>query len=764
MKQVLVVIVLSLISVAVQAQSRPVEGFLFDLETQKPIAGAELITEPGGTVLGVSDSSGWFSLVTTSKSLKISHISYEDEVINVGKFVNGTRIEMLQNYGSMLNRAVIGADRRAKTMKEQIVSVEVVNPDLIAEKNPITIDEIANQVSGVVIQDGQISIRNGAGWSYGAGTRALVMVDGMPLMSGDAASVQWSFISTENIRSMEVVKGASSVLYGSSALNGMINIQTAWPTSKPKTKIVGFHGVYSKGSRETLNWTNKALFNSGLRMVDSRRIGKSDLVTTVEYIDDQGYRFGDFDRRVHAGLDYRRKTKAGLQYGVKTHLLSTSNGSFLLWKSYDSAYNAQGDQTTATDGFKMRIDPFLKYYRKGWSHNLKARFFTLDNQVDNGDPNNDQSNTSNTFFVDYQSGIRMMSSSKLTYGVTYSSTKTRSPLFSGDQTTTNLAYYAQFDQKLGKLSWTFGTRWEKYTLNEREAKKPVIRTGLNYALGKASFFRFSYGEGFRFPTIAESFITTSVGLVSVFPNPELRPETGNNIEIGLKQGYKISGLKLKGYIDVAAFRMRYEDMMEFTFSQWSKDVSIGNGLGLGFKSVNTGNTQISGLDMSIVGEMKVGKSKVRLFGGYTLSEPIARNPEVVFATDSQDRAISYLNTSSDTTDNLLKYRNRRVFRMDVALSGKRFECGISSRYMSRIENIDLAFLQQPFTSFVPGIETGLNLNPEGVWVWDMRVAYKLSSKYKVALISNNVFNKEYLIRPADIAAPRLVMIQLRATL
>ena len=82
------------------------------------------------------------------------------------------------------------------------------------------------------------------------------------------------------------------------------------------------------------------------------------------------------------------------------------------------------------------------------------------------------------------------------------------------------------------------------------------------------------------------------------------------MEIGLKQGYQLKKIKLKGYIDVAAFRMRYEDMMEFTFSQWSTDVSIGNGLGLGFKSLNTGNTQISGLDMSIVGEMKLGRSKV----------------------------------------------------------------------------------------------------------------------------------------------------------
>ena len=74
--------------------------------------------------------------------------------------------------------------------------------------------------------DGQANIRGGSGWSYGAGTRVLVMVDDMPLISGDAGQVQWNLIATENVNQVEIIKGASSALYGSSALNGIINIRT----------------------------------------------------------------------------------------------------------------------------------------------------------------------------------------------------------------------------------------------------------------------------------------------------------------------------------------------------------------------------------------------------------------------------------------------------------------------------------------------------------------------------------------------------------
>ena len=169
---------------------------------------------------------------------------------------------------------MIGSDKVGRALKNQIVSIESISPTLIIDKNTVTADEIVNQVPGVVVSDGQINIRNGAGWSYGAGTRALVVVDGIPLISGDAGKVQWNFIATDNIRNMEVVKGASSVLYGSSALNGMINIRSAWPGQKQQTKLTMFSGRYANASRSTLNWTGNALSSSGIRLTDLRSKGK----------------------------------------------------------------------------------------------------------------------------------------------------------------------------------------------------------------------------------------------------------------------------------------------------------------------------------------------------------------------------------------------------------------------------------------------------------------------------------------------------------
>ena len=50
--------------------------------------------------------------------------------------------------------------------------------------------------------------------------------------------------------------------------------------------------------------------------------------------------------------------------------------------------------------------------------------------------------------------------------------------------------------------------------------------------------------------------------------------------------------------------MRYEDMMEFTFGLWG-DPSVDPVAGLGFKSVNVGKTQISGIELSLNGQGKI---------------------------------------------------------------------------------------------------------------------------------------------------------------
>ena len=197
---------------------------------------------------------------------------------------------------------------------------------------------------------------------------------------------------------------------------------------------------------------------------------------------------------------------------------------------------------------------------------------------------------------------------KLTAGLVGQFVDARSELYTaneagdGNNNARTLAAYMQLDKKFfEKLMVSAGIRYEDYKVNKDRDSKPVFRAGVNYQLFAHTYVRGSYGQGFRFPTIGERFIQTSVGTQNIYPNPGLLPESSWNAEIGVKQGFKIG--EFGGFLDVAAFRQEYDNYIEFTFGQWGPDASdFDNFLGLGFQSVNTGGARVTGFEISLTGE------------------------------------------------------------------------------------------------------------------------------------------------------------------
>ena len=69
---------------------------------------------------------------------------------------------------------------------------------MIDSKNCITLADVIRNAPGVQLTDGQLNIRSGSGWSYGTGSRVLVMVDDMPILSADQGEVEFNLID-ENV-------------------------------------------------------------------------------------------------------------------------------------------------------------------------------------------------------------------------------------------------------------------------------------------------------------------------------------------------------------------------------------------------------------------------------------------------------------------------------------------------------------------------------------------------------------------------------------
>jgi iron complex outermembrane receptor protein len=128
---------------------------------------------------------------------------------------------------------------------------------------------------------------------------------------------------------------------------------------------------------------------------------------------------------------------------------------------------------------------------------------------------------------------------------------------------------------------------------------------------------------------------------------------------------------------------------------------------------------------------------------------------------NQDSA--YLSTFSDTTTNVLKYRFNHLVKADIEASWKGISVGVSARYNSFMNNIDIVFEQEltAGVSILPGLKEYREENNKGALVFDFRTGYNFAEHYRVGFIINNLLNAEYVTRPGDIQAPRSFILQLQ---
>ena len=82
----------------------------------------------------------------------------------------------------------------------------------------------------------------------------------MSVLSPQNGVINWNSVPLENVQQVEVIKGASSVLYGSSALNGIINIRTARPGLTPQTRFSAYVGIYDDPDNSDYQWSDKSFW------------------------------------------------------------------------------------------------------------------------------------------------------------------------------------------------------------------------------------------------------------------------------------------------------------------------------------------------------------------------------------------------------------------------------------------------------------------------------------------------------------------------
>jgi outer membrane receptor protein involved in Fe transport len=768
------------------SQNFKLYGTVTDEKGDVPMQGVVVLQK--GTQNGAqTDSAGYYELILPigTHTIDASYLGYADRSMVVTQLDSTAKqfsFKMTEDSKD-LDIVVVTGSKYEKKLSEEVVSMEVLKASIITQSNA-RMDEALNKVPGVNMLGKTISIRGGSGFSDATGNRVMALLDEMPIISPENGGIIWDMVPIEALEQVEVIKGSSSSLYGSSALNGVFNMRTIQPKQEMYNKVLITYGFYDqpknkswnwwwKGARinrsgDTINRVHHPMFGGG-QFTHAKQYGDFGVVLAAAYNQDMGFRqSNDYKRaRLTGKLRYTPKKLKNLTVGVNMNFFHQNLKDFFAGTGIDSFIYIPAEVATTTQR-TFNIDPYINYYdKKENRHSLKFRIFNNMYNSTTGD-----SSVSTMYYYDYSflrnfKKINLVITTgtngfySLIQGKTFGDpvADIKSIKYFSTRDIINVAGYIQVEKKFfQKLTLSGGLRVEfarlanqtvmnrlplinilnggkKKNSNIKSPVTPLFRFGLNYQATEGTFIRASFGQGFRYPALAEKYVYTIRSGAQVFPNDSLRPENGWSAEIGIKQGVKIS--KWMAYFDVSGFITRYHDMIEFQLYEGAYTDSVGGQpyqiYGIPFRGTNVVDARVMGVEVSAIANGQIFGVPLNFIVGYSYLDP---------------RNLSY-DPNNPTSTKILKYRIQHSFKADIQTTYKSLMLGVNmfyNSYMKEIDNVGIGALGV--------VKKFRETHNKGDFVMDVRAGYNYKDKFTFNFICKNVLNTEYMLRPALIEAPR----------
>lgn len=769
-----------------------VKGTVTDEKDGSAMVGVNVVI--AGTTNGATtDDKGNFELPVPlgTVTINFTYIGYQprSEIVTSIKdgMVHVLGIKMTDKTKE-LDIVVVSGSKVEKSLGEQIQSIEVMKGENITNSAQ-GVQEAMNKVPGVNMIGKTISIRGGSGFSDQTSNRTLDLLDEVPVVSPENGSLRFETLPTEALEQMEVTKDPATVLYGSQALNGAINFKTILPQKDSViSKFYANYGSYFQYSDHSWTWFYKKLggvtippMYGNLAYVYARKIKDVDLVYDGAFSDNKGYTAYNASllTRHFIKLRYIPHKLPNLSVGGSVNFCYERYDDFFLYKNFNDTfpqsqtghpptYNTQvlvpGD-SNVVKFYLLNINPYLTYYDKsGTRYNLRTGYYFLQSGNTSGD-----SGTYHKLYLEANATRKFKKADvDLVGGLRYSYRKSESHTF-GNKYADYAAAYLQFEKRFEKrftIKVGFSLEFNKLdtvapkndlnfisALAGRTADsnqytspvKPVINVGLNYKLTEGTFLRASFGQGYRFPDIAEIFVLTPESGALAIPNANLKPEYGWNAEVGIKQGMKFS--RWVFYADLAAYISRYSNLIEFVdvpsnqVPQWIKNAYPTQFI---FEQAqNVSHAQIWGLEVSAIGTGAIFGVPLNFLIGYNYMDP--RNLDY----NPKDH-----NSDVNSTP-YLYYRMKHSAKADVQTTYKGFIVGLTLVYIGHMQQID------PLIASLDKIQDWMNAHGgSGDVIADVRAGYNWKNRLTATLIAKNVGNRAYTLRPGFVEAPASLTLQL----
>ncbi|MBF8294716.1 MAG: Iron complex outer rane receptor protein [Bacteroidetes bacterium] len=653
-----------------QSRQGTIAGTVKDAETRQPVVGAN-VTLRGSFIGAATDAKGTFRLARIpvgSHAVIVSMLGYQRETVE-GVTVVPDEVRTLdisvRPVPLQSEPVIITASRREQSLQEVPVSVATVTARMIAERNNITLDDALRYVPGVNMLADQVNIRGSSGYSRGIGSRVLVLLDGLPYITGDTGEINWETIPMFEVDRLEVVKGAGSALYGSSALGGVINVITRETPSTPELRFRAFSGLYDKPRYLEWDWSSKPRFNSGVVVSYSGRSNSLSYRVSVGRTVDESFRENDTYHRWNFFTKLKYDISSTQSLTIAGNYLDRTHGNYFWWKSLTEATRPAESQvnglvTSRRGNVSLAYKEFLsdKFF-----YTLKGIYFGNFWRDDSAGRVNNVS-ASHLFNIDFQATYDINRYNVLTFGVAMNYDRVSANLF-GTHPGAGAAAYAQDEIAVTSgLKVTAGLRfdWQKVSVLKSTAQvNPKL--GLVYIPDKETSLRASFGSGFRYPAIGELYIesSTNVSSIVVLPNPDLKVETSFSYEVGVNRSF---GQMMS--IDLALFSNDFGNLIE-------PSVRIKS-----YRPYPSSPVEVTG---PVIQFDNVTKARIQGLETVIRVEWWKR----FFSTD-----VGYTYTwPRDLADNtVLKFRPRHIVYTAGTFSWDQFRVLADFRYLSRIERID----------------------------------------------------------------------------
>ncbi len=610
---------------------------------------------------------------------------------------------------SVLDTVVVTASRIEQEGHRVAGNVTVITNEQIQDANVQSVPELLGQVEGVfgydfsTVKTSTVDIR---GFGDTANRNVLVLIDGRRLNLVDSGAADLVQVPIGAVERVEIIRGASSVLYGDNAVGGVINIITKKGKGKLNGRVGTVHDAYgTTGQHVEVNGEAQGL----------------SYYVFGNYLDKRGYRKNadELHQDVSARFDYQvtDKTSIGLQYGYhddKYELPGGLNQTEIVTLGRRGSADSGNIATTEDQYVKltMNIDPlpedeYLGHIVVDTSWRDRKLFDVINsfNFITHRDVQS-KGVTGKYIFdqeilnrkVDFVVGLDYYDHENDILGTGSNSddiTISREDLGAY----TNLQF-----ETIDDLFLIGGARYYKaeYTINQRSGTPNFIRQkpdefvtsgGLKYEYGKGSNVYFNYQQTFRFLTTNEWYSSFS-GL-----NTGLKQQTGDQFELGVKHNFKD-----KAIVSVTPYLIDTENEIFFDPSQ-------------GFFGSNSNYDKIRRVGVEIGTRLDIKEfldsitffDKLEYFTNYTYQNPEFRDgsndgKDVPFVPNHQ--------VSAGLVANFLKY----------------YKMSLQTRYVGSRYAINDTGNELPKAK--PYIVTDLNL------------AYERNN-FEIFLKVNNLFDQKY---------------------